>query len=470
VIPVRNREAPGFSDSEKYLAQLCEETFLSLWSHPNLFRARNKELADLIVIFGNDVLIFSDKCCRFPTGELKLAWQRWYRRAVRSSAKQLRRAAAWVRKHPGQIFLDARCEVAFPLPFPSRPRLHLIAVAVGAAEACRREHGGSGSLIVSSDISEVPFHTCDLDPGADFVHVLDDVALDCLIRELDTVSDFLAYLSAREAFIRSGRFFGASGEEDLVGCYLSRVDDDGNHAFVFGGDERVILGEGFYSRLVGSDEYARRKEADEISYLWDGLIEHVAQNAMAGALVVGAEQPLAAHEEGLRIMAAEPRVARRGLAKCVRTVGTYRLDQTMFARFIEGDADRPGYLLMRLNNEVEDYDVYRRTRLNMLEAYTLVTKDRHRDTREIVSIGFDRLDSDDQSVDMLYTEFPEWTPAQSAHAEQLRRKLGWKDRSQLRRVAARESEYPEQRRRRKVGRNEPCPCGSGIKYKKCCLS
>ncbi len=23
--------------------------------------------------------------------------------------------------------------------------------------------------------------------------------------------------------------------------------------------------------------------------------------------------------------------------------------------------------------------------------------------------------------------------------------------------------------RRKVGRNEPCPCGSGKKYKKCCL-
>jgi len=21
---------------------------------------------------------------------------------------------------------------------------------------------------------------------------------------------------------------------------------------------------------------------------------------------------------------------------------------------------------------------------------------------------------------------------------------------------------------RKVGRNEPCPCGSGVKYKKCC--
>jgi len=27
---------------------------------------------------------------------------------------------------------------------------------------------------------------------------------------------------------------------------------------------------------------------------------------------------------------------------------------------------------------------------------------------------------------------------------------------------------PVRRKTRKVGRNEPCPCGSGKKYKKCC--
>ncbi len=28
---------------------------------------------------------------------------------------------------------------------------------------------------------------------------------------------------------------------------------------------------------------------------------------------------------------------------------------------------------------------------------------------------------------------------------------------------------PLQRQCGKVGRNEPCPCGSGVKFKKCCL-
>ena len=29
---------------------------------------------------------------------------------------------------------------------------------------------------------------------------------------------------------------------------------------------------------------------------------------------------------------------------------------------------------------------------------------------------------------------------------------------------------PEQAVRKKTGRNEPCPCGSGKKFKRCCLS
>ena len=31
-----------------------------------------------------------------------------------------------------------------------------------------------------------------------------------------------------------------------------------------------------------------------------------------------------------------------------------------------------------------------------------------------------------------------------------------------------DGEFPSGQRRRRVGRNDPCPCGSGRKYKKCC--
>jgi uncharacterized protein YecA (UPF0149 family) len=35
-------------------------------------------------------------------------------------------------------------------------------------------------------------------------------------------------------------------------------------------------------------------------------------------------------------------------------------------------------------------------------------------------------------------------------------------------VSAAASSLPIQRSGAKVGRNDPCPCGSGKKYKKCC--
>ncbi|HDL8215821.1 TPA: hypothetical protein PXQ72_000351, partial [Yersinia enterocolitica] len=63
----------GFNESERYLANLCEKTFLSLWSYPNVYtnegkksaNGDGKELCDLLVVFGNHVIIFSDKDISF---------------------------------------------------------------------------------------------------------------------------------------------------------------------------------------------------------------------------------------------------------------------------------------------------------------------------------------------------------------------------------------------------------------------
>lgn len=40
------RRHAGLTASEKVLAELCEETFLSLRSYPNLYRKSGKELTD----------------------------------------------------------------------------------------------------------------------------------------------------------------------------------------------------------------------------------------------------------------------------------------------------------------------------------------------------------------------------------------------------------------------------------------
>ena len=54
---------PSVNESERILARMAENTFLSLWSYPSLFRdvGGGKELIDLTIYFDNNLILFSDK-------------------------------------------------------------------------------------------------------------------------------------------------------------------------------------------------------------------------------------------------------------------------------------------------------------------------------------------------------------------------------------------------------------------------
>jgi len=81
-LPVR--KLSGITPSERYLERVCERNFLSLWSYPRPFRDQgnkiHKEICDLLVVMGDDILIFSDKHCVLePKKSLAIDWQRWFR-------------------------------------------------------------------------------------------------------------------------------------------------------------------------------------------------------------------------------------------------------------------------------------------------------------------------------------------------------------------------------------------------------
>lgn len=89
------------------------------------------------------------------------------------------------------------------LPFPeiSRRRIHRIAVSLGGDR-------------------KVPITFGDRD-GKGFVHVFEEIALDIIMRELDTITDFVKYLMDKEAlFYRGEEVVFNGGEEDLLAFYL----------------------------------------------------------------------------------------------------------------------------------------------------------------------------------------------------------------------------------------------------------
>jgi hypothetical protein len=330
----------GVTAAERYLKELCNRSFLSLWSHSSIFRDQGKtapsgdgkEVCDLLVIFQDDIIIFSDKDCAFPdTGRLELDWCRWFRKAILKSADQVWGAERWIKTNPDRLYLDRRCTQPFPIQVPdlTKARFHRVIVAHDSAGRCRQHLGGSGSLMLVPRITGsahiapeaegfTPFAVGQIHPDKGYVHVLDDTTLDILLTTLDTITDFVSYLNKKESLINSGRLLFAAGEEDLLAFYLSKLNSQGEHDFVLPGDYHGVgIDEGHWEDFVRSPQRRAHLEADKISYAWDALIEKFSYHAISGTSYSMSHQGLADQEKIFRFFAREPRTRRRMLAKAI---------------------------------------------------------------------------------------------------------------------------------------------------------
>ena len=482
----------GVTGAERYLQRLCDRTFLSLWSYPGVYRdqgstGEGKEVADLLVVFGDDVIVFSDKDCAFPnSGDPTLDWRRWFKRAVWKSAQQAWGAERWIRAHQARLFLDRACTEPFPidLPSPERIRFHHVVVAHNAVKPCREYYGGgSGSFIINSEVvgddhyadpgpAVGPFVVGDLDPRKGFVHVFEDTSLDIVLRTLDTVADFTAYLQKKEDLLRSDRMVTAAGEEELLARYLGNLDPDGEHGFaVPDGYTHFGLDEGHWFDFSQSPQRRAQVEADRVSYTWDRLIETFNRHIISGRYYYASDPSPRARERIVRFLAAEPRFRRRLLGRAMRDLVLAHPDdgrEWKAARVLL--PRRPGephyvFLVYGQSSESPSYEDYREVRGKLLEAYCIAVKHVFPDAEDIVGIATSPLHDGDYSEDGLWLDARAWTAEQAADAAFFHEEVGLL--SEITEHRTRENEYPEPPRLQKNPRNKPCPCGSGRKYKHC---
>ena len=210
-------KSPGFTETERFLSDLCERTFLRLWSYPNPFKAPGKELCDVIAVFDHHVFLFFDRfhgAFERDTDEVMRSWERWKKEAIDKQFKTAHNAVKHVLRDRRAIFVDAKAQVPLPVTIPTGDiTIHSIIVAHGAADACKAfsPNNISGSLaVVYADSAEYspmlnnlafPFMV-DLSRN-EIVHVLDGYTLELILGELDTFFDFSLYINAKEAAIRN---------------------------------------------------------------------------------------------------------------------------------------------------------------------------------------------------------------------------------------------------------------------------
>lgn len=459
--------AHGSTPSERVLAQLAKKAFLSLWSYSNVFtdegrrggKGDGKELCDLLVVFGDDVLLFSDKHCEFPTHpDIKVSWPRWYKRAIDKSVRQLIGAEKFARDFPRRIFVDRQCQTPLPVPLPNpaAARYHLIAVTRGAYEAGTRFFGGgsSGSLLIETRLQgqehlEHPFRIGFPAPGR-FVHVWDGATLAVLLEELDTVPDLVAYLVAKEAFLQQpGVLLTVAGEEELLVRYMTTPLRDGQHVFpeIPTGVDYAAFPEGDWKVYSVSPQRAAKKQADAQSYAWDDLIEYQSEFIRAGTATspFGAPADEVDHERIVRAMAQQPRLARRTLAADLHYVLSRNAPGQMFARVqMSGSPPSHAFVFLSMPRRPElSYEDYRKDRIAVLTVYCNALKEGVRTLREAVGIASEPLASEFSSQDFLWSDLSEMTAEEMQHWRESADEMGiLRGETQLRMSRGRDVEFP----------------------------
>ena len=494
-------KSDGANASEKYLSALCSDTFLSLWSYPNLYRDKGrtgskgdgKELCDLLVVFEKHVIMFSDKMCIYPsTEDVQLNWSRWYRKAIRDAATQLYGAERYMKMHSDKIYLDKLCQQKLPINVPdeSDAIYHHIVVAHGASTACQQFfNGGSGSLVIDTttqgdrhwsleDNDIVPFHVGRVNPEHGFTHVFDDYSLGVVMQTLDTVTDFIAYLECKEKFLQTYEVI-SPGEEELLAEYLQKIDSDGRHCFVENIDESdnisvIIFPEGSWQEFCVHPSRLAQVEENKISYMWDSLIEKFLYHITTGTSESMSHPIVSEQEIIFRIMAKESRTHRRMLSTSLLDfMNKTPIDARATRLVYTEEPATTCYLFLLLPHLFGTYKEHREIRKTLLLDYVHIAKIQYPDALDIIGIAFDNynLKSQNNSEDVVYLDARHWTKKEQEQAKVLEQEYIenglLSSRNYFHKII---KEYPDIELGKFKGRhrNLPCPCGSGMKYKRCC--
>jgi hypothetical protein len=319
----------------------------------------------------------------------------------------------------------------------STTKFHLIIVAHGSSDRCQQELGGSGSLMINSSIKGFSAHEVgknggirfmvgDLDPNRTFVHILDDTSLEIVVDTLDTIADFVCYLTEKEKFLRSGKAIIACGEEDLLAYYLTHTNDKNQHDFSHFSqvDDRTIIHfeEGFWKKFVQSPERESQILADEISYLWDGLIEVTSRHTMKNNLHYNSHPKFSSRELLLRLLARESRLERRTLSVLLSEVIESAPQDTSKTRYCYS-LSSPDYFYVFLTLpqfEGITYEEYREMRQKLLGMFCETVKLKFINARHIIGMAFEpnSIIKAITSKDIAYFDATNWTQEDAIKARE----------------------------------------------------
>lgn len=420
--------------AEEAVHDLAFKSFLREWCYCNPKAPDNKEICDLLVCFDKTLIIVQVKDITFTGDE-----ERYFRKAIEAPVKQVLGAERKLSLLDGSLRLTTSTGFQHDFNYSECEHVHRLVLSVGDGN--------------------VPFSVVD-EVGGKLVHVFDRT-IDVVLNELDTISDFARYLRDKERLFIShdDRFLTAHREIDLLGDYVFK----GRSFAHFDGYDAVFMEEGIWEALIQRPEYIRKEKEDRISYFWDNLVD------VAGTC----EAP--DYREIARELSRPKRFHRRWLANAFLTAHEEAVNtDEPFLRFTQCDGVSYVFLFSSANLE-------RVERKGQLGHLCVVARDQYRDNARVIGIATEFTRNGGHTFEFVFLDFPTWTAENHDKAERLNEH--YQVLLEPRRTRSTMEEFPSSdaampvrqaadrtvvRPLPKVGRNSPCPCGSGKKYKKCC--
>lgn len=304
------------TQSERYVAALCEKSFLPFWSFPSPLGKKSKELCDVLVVCGNTIIIISVKDISLSSHtDRSVVYERWVNQAVHESVKQIYGAERFL-KGVDDVFLKGR-KAKLKLPPKSRRVIHRIAIAFG-----------------SDDDFPLPAGNF----GKGYVSVFDEQSTFTLLTELDTISDFTQYLIAKEKFEQNKTILIPT-EVDFLAFYLK---DGFNWDIPY---DALISGDGLWEEYCQCDEYINWKKMIAHSVMWDDMLLSLHSYHITNDTRDEKRDEL---EEAIRTMALEPRMNRIELSEMLQNA----IEQKVKARIIQPFNDiKHAYVFMPLTDK-----------------------------------------------------------------------------------------------------------------------
>lgn len=387
----------GLTPSEKFVSELCERSFMKLWTHPNPTGKKGKELCDCLVVCGHHIVIISVKENEYKDTGNKIGWERWQKVAIEKSVSQIIGAERWLESVTEVTRRDGRI---LNLPPKLARKYHRVSVSLG----------GKG---------QVPLKWGDF--GSGFIHVCDEHSVGILFGVFDTITDFINFLTSTEKLITSDTqyIFSGGGIEDIAALYLSNGSSLDHFLGLEEQPDLVIFGESIWGYYSESEDFKIRQEDFRSSYIWDKLIEHYSDDLLTDGMFDMHSKQVTDNQLALVQMALQPRGYRANLADAFLEF-LQKPELKVASRVVEGYGSTVFVFLIGSSAD-------REFRSRELALRCLVIRGIVPNITTVVGIATDRPNTSEigYSSDILYLHMTEWTEEYKMKVSQIQSELGY---------------------------------------------